>query len=53
MKLRDNHTDALECYCIGGKRRFDANYSPQIQTEADEARFICSLHWFGFYGLKM
>lgn len=48
MKLRDNHTDALECYCIGCKRRFDVNFSPQIQTKADEARFSCSLFWFGF-----
>lgn len=48
MKLRDNHTDALECYCFSCKRCFDVNYSPQIQTKAYEARFSCSLFWFGF-----
>lgn len=49
MKLRDNHTDALECNCIGCKRRVNVNFSPQIQTNADFScpfQLLTVLVWF-------
>lgn len=49
MKLRDNHTDALECYCIGCKRCVDVNFPPQIQTNADFSctfQLLTVLVWF-------